>query len=130
MNEHEQELTMLEEMEPSELALFLVSQDLMMARVEFTKLNTLMQNTHIEEERYIAMGKRYLKYYNEDNLEEDWIVAEQYMALAKSTRELRVDMRNRLNDITDRVRRYKKQWEQLNKMEQVKQKLMQEQPKN
>lgn len=130
MDDAQYELSMLMKMEPYELRLHLIEQDLSFWRSEFTRTQAELSTLHAEENYFIAMGKKYLKYYNEDNLEADWGTAEQYIELARNIKTYRAWLRESLPEITEWVRRYKREWEQVKKMMELQQKLTQEPPKN
>jgi len=120
------ELKMLRNMEPYDLRVMLVDEDLEYWRNQFDIVNSRLASLHKEEHYYIAMAKQYLQYYNDESREEDWIASQQYTALAEQIREYRKYLRGTLTDIETQVRRYKKEWQQVTKMAELQRKLTSE----
>ena len=117
------ELTKLQGMTRYARKEYFAHQDHLEAQYNLSSVRGLLAQ-HTSNEKLLAhLAKKHLRLYDESNSEDEWKIAEEYLALAKHEQDSKQAIRASLVGRQEAVRKARVEWEKVKKMVALKEKL-------
>ena len=110
------QLDAIRSMSPYQYDAYLKKSDYERAKRKLSSLREYLIQSEQNSKLFTTLAKKHLKLYADSEDENEWEIAQEYLAFAEDEKHIRIDIRSQLQDIQNNIRGKKLIWEKAQKM--------------